>query len=191
MSLEVVSEYRGISMETLEDAGLYWVDGDDYAIRIPYPNMKGLWYERKALDPRLDPKGRPKILSPKGATHHLYNPLKLGPNADFVVICEGEYDTLSAIDAGYPAVGSQGTETFAATWARLFTGAIAIIAFDGDNAGRKAAMGLRQWLRKVGGDAYIVEMSEGEDLNDLHKAGDLANMFEDFITENGIDYATS
>ena len=186
MSLEIIEEYRSISVPTLETCGVHWVDDDDYAVRFPYRHWYGEWYERKGLDPRLDPKGRPKILSPNNAPAHMYNPLRLGPNADFVMICEGEYDTLSAIDTGYPAVGAQGTGAFAATWTRLFGGAVVVIAFDSDEAGILAAQGIRKWFRKHGDDAYILETPEGTDLNDLHKEGILEEYIDEFIEDNGL-----
>lgn len=189
VSLEIVTEHRGIREKTLQEAGVYWVDGDDYAVRIPYYNYTGVWYERLALDPRINPKGRPKILSPKNAAHHMYNPLRLGPNADFVVFCEGEYDTLSVMDAGFPAVGSQGTNTFAAVWTRLFGGATNIIAFDSDDAGKGAAIALRKWFVKHGANAYIMEPPEDKDLNDLHKDGILEEYIWEFLEESEIEYA--
>ena len=188
MSLEIVEGIRGISVATLEKCGVRWVDDDDYSVRIPYRHYDGEWYERKLLDPTLSPKGRPKVLSPKNAEHHLYNPLRLGPNAGSLVFCEGEYDTLSVIDCGYPAVGTQGTNTFRATWARLFTGATVVIAFDGDAAGIGAAHALHKVFRDLGGRAYIMEVGEEEDLNDLHQRGELKDYIDAFIEEQEIEW---
>lgn len=188
MSLDIVEEYRGISVETLEEAGVWWKDDDDYAVRIPYPYFTGVWYERILLDPRLDPNGRAKVLSPKNAGRHLYNPERLGPNADLVFFCEGEYDTLSVLDCGYPAVGSQGTGTFSPVWARLFSGSTNIIAFDGDSAGVKASRDLRQWFRSQGSNAYLLEGDEDMDLNDLHQAGELEAVLAEVLEENEINY---
>ena len=186
MSLEIVEEARGISVDTLQGCGVYWQDNDDYAVRIPYPNYTGIWYERKLLDPRLDAKGRAKVLSPTNAERHLYNPLKLGPNAGFIVFAEGEYDTLSLIDAGYPAVGTQGTKTFRELWARLFEGAVCIIAFDGDQPGIEASHQLRRALGNLGNQAYVLEMPEDEDLNDLHQQGLLVETLQLFMDEHEI-----
>jgi len=187
MSLEIVEEYRGISVETLEASGVWWSDGDRYPVHIPYRNYDSEWYTRVMRDPR-DNETQPKVLSPKNAEHHMYNPLRLGPNADLVFFCEGEYDTLSVIDCGFAAVGSQGTNTFNPVWARLFGGATNCIAFDGDTAGVKASRTLRKFFHDQGSYAYIVGTSEDYDLNDLHQQGTLKEFLEDFLEENEIDY---
>jgi len=189
MTLEIVEEYRGISIDTLEEAGVWWKEDDNYAVRVPYRNLNGEWYTRVMLDPRLSGEWTgPKVLSPKNAEYHLYNPLRLGPNADLVFFCEGEYDTLSVIDCGYPAVGSQGTSTFNPVWARLFGGAINCIAFDGDVAGVKASRTLRKFFHDQGSFAYLVSTSDSYDLNDLHQQGILGEFLGEFLLENEIEY---
>jgi len=187
MGLELVEEHRGISVETLEALGVYWVDEPPYTIRIPYPHRSGVWYERKALTPGYTPsKHEQKILAPSGASPHLYNPLKLGPNAGTIFICEGEYDTMSVIDCGFDAVGTQGVSTFNRTWARLYSGALVIIAFDGDSAGRKAAHDLRTIFKDLGTNVHIMEMPDDTDCNDLHKEGDLEPYIWQFLKGNGL-----
>jgi len=188
MGLEVIAQERGISVQTLEECGVSWVKGDDYAVRFSYPNLGGVWYERLGLDPRLPKGDRPKILSPANATHHLYNPLTLGPNAGFVIFTEGEYDTLSVIDAGYPAVGTQGTGTFKAPWVRLFTGAITVVMFDSDTAGINAAHKFRKWHTDAGGKTHVKIGEDGVDLNDLHMDRQLGNYIEEFLEAEGIEY---
>jgi len=188
MSLKVVEEHRGITVETLESAGVWWKDGDDYAVRVPYRNLTGEWYTRVMLDPTATKANRPKVLSPKNAEHHMYNPLRLGPNADLVFFCEGEYDTLSVIDCGFSAVGSQGTDTFSPVWARLFGGATNCIAFDGDPAGVKAARSLRKFFHDQGSYAYIVGTDADYDLNDMHQQGILYDFLVEFLKENRIEY---
>jgi DNA primase len=102
--------------------------------------------------------------------------------------CEGEYDTLSVIDCGFDAVGSQGTNTFNPVWARLFGGAINCIAFDGDTAGVNASRTLRKFFKDQGSYAYLVGMDETTDLNDLHRQGILYGFLVDFLEENEIEY---
>ena len=55
MSLEILAEHRAISLETLENAGVYWVDEDEtYPVRIPFYSKYGTWYERKMFHPLKD-----------------------------------------------------------------------------------------------------------------------------------------
>ena len=191
MSLEIVTEQRGISIETLEEAGVWWKDDDRYPVRVPYRNLSGEWYTRVMWNPEVPHDSGPKVLSPKNAEYHLYNPLRIGPNADLVFFCEGEYDTLSVIDCGFPAVGSQGTNTFNPVWARLFGEAINCIAFDGDVAGVNASRTLRKFFKDQGSYAYIVVTDENYDLNDLHRQGILEEFLNEFLDENEIEYESS
>ena len=191
MTLKIVEEHRGISVETLEEAGVWWKDDDNYPVRVPYRNLNGEWYTRVMWNPSVARESGPKVLSPKNAEYHLYNPLRLGPNAELVFFCEGEYDTLSVIDCGFPAVGSQGTNTFNPVWARLFGGAINCIAFDGDTAGVNASRTLRKFFKDQGSYAYIVGTDDTYDLNDLHQQGVLKEFLEEFLEENEIEYESS
>jgi hypothetical protein len=187
MGLEKITEHRGISIETLERCGVYTVDEEPYSVRVPFPNRSGVWYERKLLTPGYVPtQKQQKVLAPSGAVPHLYNPLIVGPNASMLFFCEGEYDTLSVIDCGFDAVGIQGTHTFNKTWARLFAGALNIIAFDGDSSGRKAAEGLRSCFRDLGNNALIMELPDETDVNDLHKEEELEPFLWAFVKENDL-----
>ena len=66
------------------------------------------------------------------------------PEARTVYLCEGETDCISLLDAGIEnekgtlAVALPSASTFGAEWARLFDGKDVILAFDSDDAGRKA-----------------------------------------------------
>lgn len=195
MSLDIVTEYRGISVETLEACGVYWEETDEwYPVRVPYRHKYGEWYERKLIDPRKRddmPKGKTKVLHPAGKPPHLYNPLRLGPDADILFFCEGEYDTLSVIDAGYKAIGNQGASSFNRTWARLFGGSTNIFAYDGDSAGRKSAAEMAHIFKEVGNSALILDVGDDRDLNQLHQEGWLGELLEDFLADNEIiAYAT-
>jgi len=188
MGLEVIRDERGISINTLNECGVWWKDGADYAVQFPYRNMNSEWYTRIGLDPRISREGKPKILSPPNGEKHLYNPLVLGPNSDFLIMCEGEYDTLSVIDCGYPAVGTQGTGSFAAPWVRLFTGATTIVMFDSDTAGIASASKFRKWHTNAGGVTHVKTGVAGVDLNDLHMDGKLDYYISEFLDAEGIEY---
>ena len=56
-----------------------------------------------------------------------------------VFLCEGATDTLSLAQSGRAAVGIVGTGGFKPAWLEAFKGLDVFLAFDGDDAGRKAA----------------------------------------------------
>lgn len=57
-----------------------------------------------------------------------------------VFICEGATDTLTLAQAGRLAVGIVGTGGFKASWLPYFADLVVYLAFDGDDAGRNAAI---------------------------------------------------
>jgi hypothetical protein len=140
--LEKFAKQRGLPAEFLAEQGLHIAD--EHApkpgwIAIPYPHLSGLWHTRY----RNPGKGTPKYWQPPGTDVHLYNPMRLGPNADLVVFTEGEVDCLVLCFLGYPAVGIPGTqssaERFKRSWRLLFTDARVVVAFDNDAPGQEAA----------------------------------------------------
>lgn len=195
--LAELSEWRGISVETLEMAQIHVTDDGWWG--IPYPNLSGFWYVRKR---NPNPDGKPKYLSGEGEAPHLYNPLGLGPNADEVWFCEGEFDTLALIDAGVPAVGYPGVSTitehdpesedqeaprrFKAEWRLLYLGAFVVAAGDMDSDGKRA---IRQILRAFSPKSAHFEVNDDKDVNDWWKrdpAGMLAAI-EEFRREHRLD----
>ena len=112
-----------------------------------------------------------------GATTHLYNPGLIGPGEDEVWFCEGEFDTLTAIDQGFKAIGihgvgnvpdgEEGSKHWHKAWNVLFEDTLCIIAFDNDDAGRHAGRKLARALEGVVFDRWHRDYS---DLNEWHKA---------------------
>ncbi len=186
--LEELAEARGLGLDLLTQVGI-WVDdqgayppGHSHPIVIPYPNLSGIWYERRRRWVGDDSK--PKYLSPKDADPHLYNPLGLGPNADVIWITEGEIDALSLIEVGRPAVGTQGTSTYDGRWSLLYDSAHVVLAFDADDAGDKFRLKVAQFYdqRKV----HHFKPPRDQDLNSMLQKGTLLEEVEAFEQEVGL-----
>lgn len=182
--LEEIAEWRQLPVELLAGYGVHVDDHPTHPIVIPYPNLTNVWYERRRAwidDPRPN-----KYLSPKGSSPHLYNPLHLGPNASQVWLCEGEFDTLTLIHYGLPAVGVAGTNAFNRKWVHLFSTASVIIAYDGDTAGMEAGAKLADAFRERRTRTFRVPFPEGSDANELHIKGSLLGTIEAFADDEGI-----
>lgn len=84
---------------------------------------------------------------------------------NFAILCEGQLDVIACHRAGFNnAVAPQGT-AFTAEQARLlkrFVNHVAV-AFDADNAGKKAADRSFEELLKAGIEMSVISMPEGED----------------------------
>ena len=156
MPLEQFEQSRGFQPGELTPYGIR-VEGEH--VIIPCPGRKGVWYERIHR-----PNGRPKYESPAGAVSHLYNPLGLGPGSDEVWIAEGEFDTLSLIVAGAPALGILGAGNFNRHWVLLFSEADIVLALDPDKAGRTHMDKLEQLWRP--GQVSRFDPSPYGDLNE-------------------------
>jgi hypothetical protein len=156
-SLETFAESRGFTKGELEEYEIR-LDGDE--VIIPTLGRRGAWYER-----RYRPGKSPKYLSPADVPNHLYNPLGLGPGAEVVWLAEGEFDCLSLVVSGAPAVGVLGAGSFRREWALLFRHARVIVAFDPDMEGdSQAAKVMGLWPE---GRARRFRVPEPyEDLND-------------------------
>jgi len=91
-----------------------------------------------------------------------------------VLLCEGEIDALSALSHEFNAVsGTNGASTFKGAWAHYISGSApaqehgVIVAFDGDDAGRKGAQKAAETLHGVGVDVRIASLPDGQDVNDV------------------------
>ena len=183
-TLEAVAEWRDLPVETLARYGLRVDDHHSHPIVFPYPHLTGIWYERRRTwigDTRPN-----KYLSPKGSSPHLYNPLHLGPNASQVWLCEGEFDTLTLVHYGLPAIGVAGTNAFNKKWVHLFSSAEVIVAYDGDPAGLEAGSKLVEAFRQQRTRAFQVPFPDGSDANELHSAGKLLQPLRRSLTTKGL-----
>ncbi len=132
MTLEEFSATRGFT----EDELAKWdITTEGEVVFIPTLGRSRAWY-RRIHRPNGQPKYRPEH---EGVEQHLYNPLGLGPNSTEVWIAEGEFDTLSLVTVGAPAVGMLGATSFRREWALLFSHARIILALDPDTESSEQA----------------------------------------------------
>lgn len=134
-------------------------------IAIPYITSSGVVDIRfRAVPPGGDPMGKvlgAKILSMPGSPSRPYNTLALGRQEQFVVICEGEFDTITADMAGIPAVGFPGAKSWERLYWRMFRYRRVAILADPDDAGEKFA---EKVSTSIPG-SVIIPMPDGHDVN--------------------------
>lgn len=170
--LEVVGPYlaaRGISRNAahtfrLGYAGQPMIGHEQYAGRlaIPYLTPSGVSDLRFRS---ISDDGSPKYLSRPGAETHLYNVLAFSDDSDFIVVCEGELDTIiTAGECGLPAVGVPGANGWRAWYARAFADYRRVIVLcDGDQPGRDLGKRIAQQIDV----ATVVSMPDGMDVNEV------------------------
>jgi DNA primase len=103
-------------------------------LSIPYLTKAGVAGIRFR---RLGDGGGPKYMSEEGGETRLYNPADFFRHEKFIALCEGEIDTLTAHQAGIPAVGAPGCKAWKGFMARCFDGyeAVFILADTDDKTG--------------------------------------------------------
>ena len=140
-------------------------------LSIPYLTVMGhcVGFKFRRLD-----EGKPKYGAPLGQKGHLYNVSDIILSSEYIAVCEGELDTIiaSAI-LGIPAVGVPGVQAWKAHFNRMFTGYGRVYVIgdndlkdDGTNPGAEFSRMVAQEI----GNATIVSLPTGMDLNDLYLA---------------------
>ena len=122
---------------------------------------------------RLDD-GKPKYGSPTGQKAHLYNVTDVLIQSPYIVVCEGELDTVITSGVlGIPAVGVPGVQAWKPHFAKLFGGYDTIyvvgdndIKEDGSNPGMEFAKRVANEIL----NSQIVTLPPGMDINDHYLA---------------------
>ncbi|MBA4179651.1 MAG: hypothetical protein C0506_03590 [Anaerolinea sp.] len=158
-------EGRGLDFDTARSLGLLAGDRECFVGRIIIPDCHGgraTWLTGRRLDER-----EPRYLNLQQEKPLLGLDRIQGPA---VVVTEGPFDWLTAVEWGIPATALLGTRVSSRTEQQLHRFERVYLALDGDAAGREATSEL---LDRLGERAIPVTLPSGAaDLNDLHRQPD-------------------
>ena len=117
--------------------------------------------------------GLPKYGSPTGQKTHLYNVVDVLKTSAYVVVCEGELDTVIVSgELGIPAVGSPGVAAWKPWYPRLLTGYDTVyIAGDNDERDDKEENPGQLFSKRVASEvpnSIIVQLPSGMDITDFY-----------------------
>ena len=90
-----------------------------------------------------------------------------------VYLCEGVIDTLTLIEAGFPAVGVPGAANFKPSWVPLFRNKSVYVVFDADAAGEAGAARTLSLLTAQCIESHRLPLPPGKDINDWLRSGGL------------------
>jgi DNA primase len=140
-------------------------------LSIPYITASGSCVGFKFR--RLDD-AKPKYGSPTGQKSHLYNVCDITLDSPYVVVCEGELDTVITSGVlGIPAVGVPGVAAWKSHFPKLFAGYESVyvvgdndVKEDGSNPGAEFAKRVANEVM----NSTIVTLPPGMDINDYYLA---------------------
>lgn len=173
---------RGITLDAVKRFKLGW-DGD--RLWIPIRDATGQVVNIRRYKPNHH--GKDKVLPYSQA----YNQPRLFPMAslesEWVLLTEGETDTLLALSLGFPAItGTGGAGVWTKEFSQAFAGKKVVVCYDVDKAGTKGAAEVAAKLLSFAGVVHRLTLplngeSEGKDLTDYvvkgkHTAEDLKEL---------------
>lgn len=100
-----------------------------------------------------------------------------------VYLCEGEIDTLTLLQAGYPAVGIPGTGSFKESWFDLLMGKRVVLCLDSDPAGCEASAYLAEEFNKRGIAHLKLDLPSGKDVNECYLDATLLHVKEGTVAQ--------
>ncbi len=116
-----------------------------------------------------DSRGITRFLNTAGRVPCLWNHDAI-EGADRVLICEGEIDALTAIQAGEIGVGLPGWSHWKDAWIGDFKGKDVVLVMDADDAGRKGTRDIASRFIRAGHPApRQLILDQGKDLNEFYQ----------------------
>lgn len=167
---------RGLTKETVESFRLGLVEdplpesGHDFQtgrLSIPYITQTGVVQIRFRAIPYTgipgDPEPSPKMKSEAGAGSTIFNVRALNSSDPTIYVCEGEFDAMSAVQAGLPAIGIPGANSWQPVYGRLLRFRRVVILADNDDHGE--GMKFAETVQASTRGARIVLMPKDHDVN--------------------------
>jgi len=180
--LQWLEERKGITLKTVTE----WKIGvnHDGHYTIPIKDIEGELVNVRYYNPRPSDEYR-KIMSERGYG----SPARLYPIQIFqldpeqIIICEGEWDALLAIQNGYAAVTRTGAaDVWDPSWGDFFVGRNVYLIHDMDRKGQSANIKIEKLLRNIAKRTRIIQLpypvtdKHGKDLSDFLLDNDPAEL---------------
>ena len=167
--LAYVTEKRGLSRATIDDAELGW-DGFRYC--FPIRDEHGDLVNIRRYDPKRNDKNKMISWGEGYGKARIYGiELLVDPDVTEIVVTEGEWDRWVAKQMGLNSVcGTAGAGTFDAKWGPLFKGKDVYFCYDADNQGKKGMIKAARIVEPFANNVYLVDLDidiKGGDITDF------------------------
>ena len=185
------SEFRKISKKTLENASIGW-DGQRYT--IPIYEDDGLCHNVRRYSNASNAKA--KMINYIDEDKNSYGKNRLYPFFAFdnnpIIICEGEFDCISARDRGINAItATGGASNWDINFNKKFKGKDVIICYDNDIAGDVGAKLVAENIKKFAKSIKIAKIpidKKGADITDFFRLGKSSEDFQTLVLDLAVDY---
>lgn len=175
---------RGVTEEVLSRFEIGW-DSERRVYTLPVRSPEGELWNIRRYNPNPRP-GAPKMYSVTGMGSPRIYPIEM-LDAEEIIICEGEWDTLATIARGYAAVTRTGAaDVWRSEWSPLFKGKVVYLAHDADHKGQTANRKVGRALKSVA-DVRVVKLpyevvpKHGKDLTDYWLEGHSGEEFDHLL----------
>lgn len=165
---------RGISEKTLKAYRVGEIQHAKHGATIVFPYLQDDVLKFIKYRPIADKKA---MFTSAESEPILFGWQAVDKNSRFLICCEGEIDCMTFYEVGYPALsvprgagtGDQQDAWIAAEWDNLQAYDAIYLAFDKDDAGRRAT---EQVISRLGRHrCFVLDFGEYNDANELHCAG--------------------
>lgn len=182
-----IHRLRGLKRTTAIKYGLGW-DGKRRVYAIPVKSVRGkLWNVRRYSPDNTDK----KIWGIKGSNApRLFPAVALIPWDKPIIICGGEWDSLTTLQNGITAITRTGAEyVWNPAWNVYFANRPVYLCHDMDEMGKIANTRLRKELEPIAASTAVIElpykykMKHGHDLNDFWRDGYTSDDLRDLMEE--------
>jgi DNA primase len=171
-----LTEERALSRETIVQFQLGLVQGQGVSpshepkrgwLSIPYISPTGVLSMRFRRPPDSDAPA--KYWSPAGSKSRVFNTNALLNPGHWIAICEGEFDTMAATQAGIPAVGFPGVTSWQPYCRNMLSGfsRVIVLADNDDKDGQGAKFG--EMIADQLDEVKVVLAPRGHDVNSCLK----------------------
>ncbi|MEO3857463.1 toprim domain-containing protein [Acrocarpospora sp. B8E8] len=166
-----LTQTRGLTAQTIDHFGLGVVDDplaghEQYAGRLAIPYLAPDGDVLSVRFRRLGEDG-PKYATVAGDIPRIFNAAVLEKNTSRIAVCEGEIDTMTAVQAGIPAIGVPGVSSWRPEWAMpLEQYDVVYVLADNDDTGQGREMG--NLIAAQLDNVRVVLCPRGHDVNSLY-----------------------
>jgi len=166
---------RMLSLDTIEKYEIGW-DRSRHVYTIPVRSEDDELLNVRRYNPN-PPEGSPKIRSIRGMGSPRLYPLsafELARKLGYIVIGEGEWDTLVTLQNGFPAITkTAAADVWRSDWSAFFKGLRVFLAHDCDRKGVTANRRVGRALQRIADEVMVLKLpypiieKRGKDLSDF------------------------